>query len=259
MLNVLPNTGVPYMNVEINGLTYSYTIEKDPQTDSQVYVRNEDTATSGYIFQETDNWSQTPGGNIQKYMRFGYIDATRWGDGEIVVDGDGTISNPVVTYNYKLEVDQDAFLCYATPLADPSCPGFREALLKLLESQELSPDDPFYDQWVQAQLEREADVDDELPKEKPQEEDLEKRMGGKNTVDAMVDGKQQEALLAALADVQKIESYYQVEIQGGEYQESITLEDTELPDNHRALNNLASDARHRTMVRSQYDREQQEI
>lgn len=257
MGTILPNSSLPYVNLDINGLTYSYNIKKDPTTDSQVHVRNLDASGTGYIFEETDDWSQTPGGNIQKYFRLGYIDSKRWGDGEIVVEGDGVINNPTVTYNYRLSVDDFAMMCYTNPLYDPACPGFRDALLKLLQSTDLNPDDPFYDEWVQAQLERETELEEtEFKEEKEQEEDLEKQMGGKNSVEAMVDTKQQEAILAALAAVPKIESYYAVEIQGGQYQETIQLKDADIPDNRRALSNLASDAKHKTMVRSQYDREQ---
>ena len=40
------------------------------------------------------------------------------------------------------------------------------------------------------------------------------------------------------------------------YEDNLQLEDTTLPDNSRAMRQLASDAKHYSMVRSQYDREQ---
>jgi hypothetical protein len=209
MYDVLPDATPPWITLEINGLTYRYTMNKDPNADAQVHVRNEDALNGGYVFEETDDWSQLPGGTIQKFYRFPYIDSTRWGDGEMVVEGDGTITDPLMVYNYKMDVNDQLMKCAATPLA-----------------------------------------------EKQKEETLEKRMGGKNSVEAMVDTKQQESILAALAAVPKIEPYYTVTIQGGEYEETLKLEDKEIPDNRRALSNLASDAKHKTMVRSQYDREQ---
>lgn len=260
MGTLLPDSSPPWVTLQINGLTYRYSMSKDPDADAQVHVRNEDAVNGGYIFEETDVWDKVPGGTVQKYFRLPYTDASRWGNGEIAVEGDGQVSNPIVTYNYKLDIDDQMMKCAATPLADPSCPGFRQALMDLLNSTEISVDDPFYDEWVQAQLEKELELEEEedLEQKENSEDDLEERLGGRNTVDAMVDVKQQEALLASLADVGKIEPYYQVEIQGGEYEETLTLEDTEIPDNRRALRSLASDANHTKMVRSQYDRDQQE-
>jgi len=260
MGTLLPDSSPPWVTLQINGLTYRYSMSKDPDADAQVHVRNEDAVNGGYIFEETDVWDKVPGGTVQKYFRLPYTDASRWGNGEIAVEGDGQVSNPIVTYNYKLDIDDQMMKCAATPLADPSCPGFRQALMDLLNSTEISVDDPFYDEWVQAQLEKELELEEEkdLEQKENSEDDLEERLGGRNTVDAMVDVKQQEAMLASLADVAKIDSYYQVEIQGGEYEETLTLEDTEIPDNRRALRSLASDANHTKMVRSQYDRDQQE-
>jgi hypothetical protein len=260
MDSILPDATPPWVTVQLNGMAYRYTMTKDPNADVQVHVRNEDTQGPGYIISETDDWGGQPGATIQKFIRFGYIDSTRVGDGEIAVDGPGTVTDPTVTYTYRMDVDDAMMKCSAGPLADPSCPGFQAALLNLLSSLDVSPDDPYYDEWVQAQLDIEADLEeDDVRKEdeKPDDE-MEARLGGKNTVDAMVDTQQQEALLVALADERKIESYYQVEIQGGEYQETVSLEDNVLPDNRRALRSLASDANHYTMVRSQYDREKQE-
>lgn len=259
MGQVLPDSTPPWITVQINGLTYRYTMNKDPNADAQVHVRNEDPIAGGYVFEETDNWNQLPGATIQKYFRLPYTDSTRWGTGEIVVEGDGQVTDPLVTYNYKMDINDQLMKCAASPLADPSCPGFSDALLAYLKTNQLTPDDPYYDEWVQAQLDQEVDLEEEVElKEEQEKENLEERLGSKNSIDAMVDPKQQEALLVALADVQKIESYYQVEIQGGTYEETLTLEDKEIPDNRRALRSLASDANHQKMIRSQYDREGQE-
>ena len=43
------------------------------------------------------------------------------------------------------------------------------------------------------------------------------------------------------------------QIYGGVYEETLTLIDTNIPDNSRALRSLSSDLTHKTMVRSQYD------
>ena len=150
-------------------------------------------------------------------------------------------------------------MCITTPLANPACPGFDQALLDYLNKLEVSPDDPFYDEWVQANLslndeEGEQEVKEtEVPEEKLS--NFEKELGGENTIKDLVNTNQQR-IFAALAATPIIESYYIVDIPGGEYDETLTLEDTSLPDNPRAMRNLASDANHKKMVRSQYDREQ---
>lgn len=258
MGTVLPDTSLPGMSLEINGLTYSYTMNKNLEDDAKVHIRNENAIGSGYIFEETDDWSGKNGTNIQKYFRLPYINSSYWGKGEMALEGKGEITNPYVVYNYRLTVEESKFNCTTSPLLDPSCPGYQDALLKYLANLETEPDinDPFYDEWVQSQLDNKTEIEEaeeNKPKEEKEEKDLEKDLGS-NTIDSIIDASQQEAVMAALSAIPKIESYYEVIILGGEYQETLKLEDKEIPDNRRALRNLASDSNHRTMVRSQYDR-----
>lgn len=253
MGSILPDYTQPWVSVQVQGLAYRYTMVKDPETDAVVWVRNEDVE-GGYIFEESDDWSGTSGGTIQRYFRFAYSDASRWGDGSISVDGEGSIENAIVTYNYKMDVDEELMKCAVTPLADPACPGFPAALADLLKSiNEMQPGDPFYDEWVQAQLEREAEEQEEQEVKEPEEKlsNFEKEMGGENTVEQLAGN--QEDMLAELAQLPKIEPYYMVQINGGVYEDTVVLQDATLPDNSRALRNLASDQTHKNMVRSQYD------
>ena len=254
---ILPDGSSPYITVEVMGLAYRYTMVKDPETDAIVWVRNEDLIDGGYVFEESDNWSQKPGGTIQRYFRFPYSDSARWGQGSIDVEGEGSVEDVIVTYNYKVEIDERAQLCGTSPLADPSCPGFAAALAAhLAKLKEMDPEDPYYDEWVQLQLNREAELKEEDKKEKEEPEEqlsnFEKALGGENTIEQL--STNQGAIMAELAQLPKIESYYLINIPGGEYKESVTLRGGELEDNSRALRNLANDANHRDMVRSQYDR-----
>ena len=254
MPDLLPDATSPYVTVEVNGITYRYTMTKDPNSDALVHVRNEDAIDGGYVFEETDDWSGVPGATIQKFFRLPYIDSTRWGDGEIAVEGEGQVSDATVVYNYKLVVDEQGIKCIS-PLSDPTCPGFLAALREHLAGLDsLNPDDPFYDEWVQAQLEKEAELEEEevSAKEDSNEESLETQLNAKNTIEDLNDSKQAE-MLAQLTQTQTIEPYYTTYIPGGEYNDVITLEDTILPDNPRALRNFANDTNHREMVRSQYD------
>lgn len=256
MGTVLPDSSAPYASVDINGLTYRYTMEKDPTSDAKVHVRNEDPINGGYVFEETDDWSQLPGGNIRKYFRFPWSSSIHWGDGEFALEGEGEIKDPVILYNYRLDIDEQMMKCM-NPLADPSCPGFAEALAEYLKNlQEPSADDPFYDEWVQANLSlnEEPEQEEVEAQEEPEEEGIED-LNGDVTLDKL-NSDDQSKMLAKLTNVEILQSYYVFDIEGGEYKDTVVLQDNIITDNRRALRNLASDANHRKMVRSQYDREQ---
>ena len=76
-------------------------------------------------------------------------------------------------------------------------------------------------------------------------------------VGGLIDVALQDSILIQLASQPTIEPYYEVEYQDVlELTDTLQLEDTTLPDNNRALRQLASDATHYSMVRSQYDRDQ---
>ena len=254
MDGVLPDASQPWVSLQVMGLAYRYRMVKDPDTGVTVWVRNEDAIDGGYVFEERDDWNGE-GGVVTKYFRFPYIDSSRWGQGSIDVEGEGTVEDALVTYNYRMEVDEDLMKCTITPLSDPACPGFAEALAELLKSiDEMMPGDPFYDEWVQAQLDQEAEEQEEKEVEEPEEKlsNFEKQLGGENTIDELATN--QDAIIVELAQVPKIEPYYNVTIDGGVYEETIQLQDATIIDNTRALRNLASDANHKKMVRSQYDR-----
>ena len=260
MGNVLYDASPPWITLDIGGLAYRYTLGKPVDAETDVHIRNENPVDGGYVFEHTDNWpTGNDGGTITKYFRFPYINSTKWGPGEIAVEGEGTVSDAIVTYNYKLDINEELMVCTITPLLDPECPGYEDALYKYLESleTELTPEDPYYDEWVQSELNKETDKPEEeeqvVEEEEEQEEDLERQLGAENTLEAIVNTSAQNTILEALAQVPKIEPYYIITIPGGEYQDKLKLEDKTIPDNRRALRNLASDANHKKMVRSQYD------
>lgn len=257
MDNILPNYGVNGYTLTINGVIYRYTVDKETGDDLLVHVRNKHATEEGYIFEETDDWSGKPGNSINKFVPLGGIAADQFGDGEISKEGQGEISDPTVLYNYRYDYN----ICW-NPLNDPTCPGFLDALYKYLKDngllgKEPDIDDPYYDEWVQAMLELEAELEDEEVEreEEKKEEKLEEKLSAKASVPSLADPAQQASIMAQLAAIPKIESYYDVTIEGGVYEETVVLQDTVLPDNKRALSNLARDEKHRSMVRSQYDRQ----
>lgn len=247
MSNVLPDA----TGLEVTGIYYRYTVEKDEAADLLVTIRNEANDAVGYIYSRTDDWSGQPGNTIVRYDPLPATPGTAWGDGEIVTEGEGTVIDPTVRYNYRYDT------CYE-PITDPNCPGFEAALYKYLLDNDLlnnepSVDDPYYDEWVQMQLDSEADIQEDTIEEEEaeEEESLEERLGGDVILSDL--GGDQAAQLVELNNVPQFDVYYESTINGGVYEDALTFENTELPDNTRALRNLANDATHRTMVRSQYE------
>ena len=249
MRDILPVPG----GLMINGMIYRYTIEKERDAAAQVHIQNENALDEGYIVRETDDWTNLPGSTINKLITLPNIPMEYFGDGSIEVEGEATVIDPTVVYSYMLDP------CFI-PLSDPSCPGFMQALYDWMKENGLladdaTIDDPFFNEFVQAALDQEANLDEEEAKkeeEKEEDEEIEKLNAGAS-VEALADPAAQAAVMQALATIPNFDQYYAVNIQGGAYEESLVLEDTELPDNVSAMRNLAQDTLHRSMVRSQYD------
>lgn len=256
MNGVLPNSAAPNVSLQVNGVTYYYVMTKEAEDDATVYIRNSDPVNGGYIFEEVDDWSGLDGTAIQKYFRFAGTPAQNWGDGEISVQGNGTVSDASVIYLYRMDIDEQQVIC-TTPIVSPECPGYLDALYKYLsELENLSPEDPYYDQWVQIQLENEVDVESVNLQEVTEDTiDLEKTLKLDPNVGGLIDYTEQDSIFNNLAVPYKIEPYYEADIYGGEYEENLELEDSLIVDNKRALRKLANDAKHRLMVSSQYNRE----
>lgn len=249
MQNVLPDL----LGMEIDGVAYKYTITKDPDTDATVYIRNQHV-NGGLIYNHEDNWDQLPGNTRVGFDPLAPTLADLWGDGEIGVEGDGQLSDVTVTYSYKYNICVE-------PLSDPSCPGYADAWFQQLLDNALFPevDDPYYNEYVQAQLELEAEVveEEQQPEEEAEEEkeelDIEKALAVSGAAEKIADAVAQQSMLVELANVEKLNSYYDVNISGGAYNETLELKDSTLPDNNAVLRNLATDTKHTAMIRSQYN------
>lgn len=252
MEDILP----PEAGLEVNGLIYRYTTEKDPGSDMQVHIQNEHAIEDGYIIRNTDDWSQLPGSTINNMVLFPGIPTELIGQGSMEVEGEGDIIDPSVQYSYKFDE------CYIV-LSNPECPGFAQALYDwLLENDLLGKEpeigDPFYDEWVQLSLKNEDDVEDEEEKvevenEEEQSEDAISALNADVDIEGFVDGARQSAIMQSFATIPKFDGYYAANISGGVYEDVLTLEDNVIIDNQRALNNLSQDNVHRNMVRSQYE------
>lgn len=249
MKDVLPVPG----GLVINGMIYRYTIEKEIEANAQVHVQNENALDGGYIVKETDDWSNLPGSTINKVITIQNIPMEYFGNGSIEVEGEANIVDPSVVYAYKMDP------CFIT-LSDPSCPGYSQALYDWMKengllSADATVDDPFFNKLVQDAIDQEVNLDEEefkTEEENEENEEIEK-LNANASIEALADPAAQAAIMQVLATIPNFDQYYAVNIQGGVYEETLVLEDKELPDNVSAMRNLAQDTLHKSMVRSQYD------
>ena len=255
MADVLPDTA----GITIGSVLYRYTVQKNTNDDFTVTIQNRKLGTANdYIFRETDDWSQLPGATINKSVTVSSLPAELFGEGSIATTGFGTVQNPSVYYTYRFDP------CYIV-IANPECPGYEQALYDWLKERGLldrEPDvnDPFYDEWVQLNLNRETEVEEEEKDEeqakREEEESTENdpiEMLNQNVdIEGFIDGARQNDIISQLSTIPQFEVYTNAIIPGGIYEETITLQDSDLPDNARALSNLGRDEVHREMVRSQY-------
>jgi len=242
MTNVLP----PQAGLQVNSVFYRYTTQKAVKDALLVHVQNEDTAGPGYIFRSTDDWTGVPGNTITRFVPVAFA-GDRFGQGSIQTEGFGTVSNPTVIYNYSYDPCFD-------PQSDPSCPGYMPPLPVL----EVEMYDPLSDEFIQAELDRKATLDDTDEEERDRrrmqstkESRLEKALSVVNTALLTANAAAMEAQLLSMS---VIPSTYQTTIVGGRYDDSVELPSKKLPDNERGRRiGLAQQLLHERMVDSQYD------
>ena len=252
MNNLLPAQS----GLTVEGVFHRYTLTKDATKDATVSITNKKVDSDEYIYEYVDDWNDIPGGTKVAYDAVPSLLGNQFGDGEIKVNGDGSLSDVTILYHYKFDP------C-AVPLSDPSCPGFNDAMLKYLLDNNLidsEPDvnDPFYDEWVQFQLDQKAEKEEqELAETEPEEEQeeeisMEDVLSITGAAEQIANPGQQLAMMQQLTAAGKLEFYSEKTIDGGVYEETVKLEDAEIKDNYRALLNLKQDKLHDKIVRSQY-------
>jgi hypothetical protein len=243
MQNVLPQQA----GLTISHIIYKYTVEKEQQDAMLVHVQNEDAINGGYIFRSTDDWTGHPANTVKKIKPASQLPIEYWGPGSIEVEGKGAVVDPSVIYNWQYDPCFD-------PQSDPECPGYMipvnwEDIIPVVQ-------DPLEDQYVQQQLETQAELEeeDEVQRKERLEKnkrDMEKLLGGIN-----------QKLMSDLALIQEAAyfsvnlfptSYYDV-INGGVYEDALQLIDAELPDNKAGRRvNYTQQKLHEEMIQSQYD------
>jgi len=254
MTKVLP----PEAGLKVQGIYHKYTITKDPNTDATVSIVNKNAIGVGNIYERHDNWNQIPSNTKLGFDRITPTLGTSFGNGSIYVDGDGELSDVIVAYNYMYDT------C-AIPLTDSSCPGYEDALMKYLLDNGLidnEPDinDPYYDDWVQFQLDQKTEATEEEKKEekvKEEEEEqelkIEKALAVAGAAEQIANPTRQLLMMTQMISAGTLDGYYGTTINGGTYEDTVELKDGIIIDNFKALRNLAQDKVHRTMVRSQYE------
>ena len=243
MQNVLPQQA----GLTISHIVYKYSVEKEIQDRMLVHVSNEDAVNGGYIFRSTDDWTGLPSNTVKKIKPASQLPIQYWGAGSIETEGFGTVKDPSIIYNWQFDPCFD-------PQSDPACPGYM--IPYNLEDILVEVVDPLEDQYIQEQLERQAQIEEEEEFErkerlKKNKRDMEKLLGGINT-----------KLMSDLAQLQE-SAYFSVNLfptsyynplQGGTYEDVLQLIDAELPDNKEGRRvNYTQQKLHEEMIQSQYD------
>lgn len=257
MDNVLPE-GVPGLDIDL--VIYDYTPIKETQDDMVVHIQNENADGTGYIFRESDDWSGSPGGvEIRKVIPVIPLNREFWGDGSIEVEGTGTVENPSVIYNYKVDP------CYE-PQFDPNCPGYEPYVPEIetidLENVYFSTEDEGTTEIDSSEVYDNEEESSEEDKEKQEEEEerdskerLEKALSAANNTALFAEAFAQDQLLQAMNMALNMTTYYAASIPGGTYGDSVVLKDSKLPENQKGLRNgLAQQLLHNKMIEMQYNR-----
>ena len=245
MAGVLPDA----VGLDINGLLYRYTTVKNTDDAMKVHVGNSNATGDGYIFRETDDWSGVPSNTIVKSFSLANMPSANWGAGSIEVEGEGSVTDAVVIYNYRIDV------CY-DPQLDPSCAGYIKPV----------PDIPDVDVYnvmedadalaaIDTDTEFQYDEDGNLIADEEEEEDTRIEMGLTASANALTLFKMQgqDDIIMAINQQTNLAMYYNASINGGVYADVAGLADSQISDNKKALrNNLAQQILHEQMVDMQY-------
>ena len=241
-------------SLKINGVFYQYTPVKNTEDDMLVHVRNKKVG-GGYIFSITDDWSGLPGGiPITKSFIIDNLPIELWGDGSIDVEGSGSVVDANVVYSYKYNND-----CL-TPMSDPSCSGYTDAVLAMMGNTKIEAYDPLSDENIADLIDEKAELDEEVQQEdeeKVKEKDkLQRMLSGVNNSILYANVTSQNLLMFAMSRNNNLNPYYDKRLAGGEYKETVALNDGKLPDNKKGARvGLAQQLLHTEMVNAQYNQE----
>lgn len=240
------------LGIDVTGVFYRYTIDKDPAADALVHVQNENALGTGYIFRETDDWSGIAGNTITKGVPVPNIPLDYWGIGSIELEGEGSISDASVIYAYR--VDE----C-ANPQASPSCEGYIPPATSVTIEEQATYDALEDDAYRIASAKTDAEYQDEDAPDEDQNDDkerkarLERGLAASKNALALADGISQDAIIASMGYTSDLTAYYSARLEGGSYADAPMLVDGKIPENRRGLRNgLAQQVLHEQMIGLQY-------
>ncbi|MDC3278984.1 hypothetical protein OAU68_01680 [Litorivicinus sp.] len=247
MNSVLPD--IP--GLDVNGLIYRYTTVKNPEDDMKVHVRNLNAEGEGYTFSATDDWSGVPGNTIVKSYPLSNVASSKWGDGSITVEGQGSVTDPVVIYSYRIDE------CYDEQ-SNPACPGYVKPIpvIPVVELYDVLEDEAAMDAIDDDEDFQYDENGDLVLSEEEEEEETRLEMGLTASANALTlfRTQGQSDIIMAINLQTNINMYYNASINGGAYEETVGLVDAEISDNKKALrNNLAQQLLHEKMIDMQYN------
>lgn len=255
MSTVLPDPP----GLDIQGVIYSYVIRKEDGSLVQVHVQNELAGGDGYIFRESDIWEpgSQDGTRLSRVVPVvPGLPRELWGDGSINVEGEGSVDQARVLYQYRVDPCFD-------PQSSPACPGYVEPAYNIYEPafsiydataeghDRISQfEDPYGESEEESEEERE---EREREEERDRAERLEKALSAADATALFAQAFAASQALQTMALAVNMNSYYSATIPGGNYSDTIELRDKQLPDNPSARrNNLAQQLLHQRMVDMQY-------
>ncbi len=247
MSSVLPD--IP--GIDINGLLYKYTTVKDPDANMKVHIGNKNVDADGYIFRKTDDWSGVPGNTIVRSFPLSNIPASQWGAGSIDVEGEGSVKDAMVIYNYRIDE------CYDEQ-SNPACPGYVKPIpvIPVVELYDVLEDEDAM-AAIDADTDFQYDEDGNLIlSEEEEEEENRIEMGLTASANALTlfRTQGQSDIIMAINLQTNLNMYYNANLNGGTYNETVGLVDAEISDNKKALrNNLAQQLLHEKMIDMQYN------
>lgn len=238
--------------MDIHGIIYQYKAVKEKEDDFTVTVQNEKEG-GGYVFQDTEDWSQKYGITIRKAFALPYTPLATFKEdgGSIATTGTGTVENAQVVYLYRFD------RCFIP--TDSDCPNYVPPLPP--KPPEIKLYDALEDEFVkeatkdvdQDLIENDEEKVEESEEKEEEEENLETLLAvGENPL-TIGDEFSQSSIIAQMNGALDLSSYYKAKIPSIVYNERLVMkEQKSLGNSKRILRSLAQDQLHNKMVEAQY-------
>lgn len=240
MKEVLPQ----YTGLTVNGVSYTYTANKNAQDTFAVTVENLEANGNGYVFRSRDDWSGLPGNTLTRTIPTDNIPVNLWGPGQISLEGVGTVTDPTVRYIYRYDT------CKVTPVTDTSCPNYKPP-----QTDQYSLDSDTLSGWNTTITRTPEDLESDrkfVLENAGSRKSTKPTNRGKN----ILLNAQAVSLSAALDALNKPPGFaqYSYTIPGGTYAEVVVLKDKILPDSRNSKRfNQSQQKLHEAMVKSQFN------